>query len=518
MPTPATPSRWPPRVVEALAWAGFFLCVRWVFGLFEYGVLEPSPLFNSDGLYLADLWRDVRAGGRLADWNLPHATFVLPDLVVWVLLDSVAPSVQWAVLLFGVVQVTAAAALTRWWVAREGGPWAAPLGPAVWAAVCLVISQHRATEALDAFKPVHHFSVGLVGLSAVALLARALRGGTRWWVGLLVLTFLVTFSDPFGVSTVWAPLVGLLALVVLRDPVARRARAGWAVALGLAGYAGHAVAARVTHVEGDLGSFKWEALGDQWARWCAALDTLTPDAIDALAVIGVLSFVPLFVRGLRRLKAADGSALLDLLPLTAAVINQGLLFATGNVVHVIFNRYLIVIFVYLVVTLARLMALAMRGPVARQLLGGGAACFALVAGALMSSVGAQPRLFPFTGYQPPAVWCLQALSARVPLQRGLAEFWTARTTSLLNPLGLKLETLTSDGQPRVWLNDVAAFRKPSPPFNFVVLEHLDPQFIAARFGPPTVQAVCGELTIWWYDPAASSRLTAAVLSMAPAAP
>jgi hypothetical protein len=516
-----------PRALEALAWLGFFTCVRWVFGLFEYGQLEPSPLFNSDGLFLADLWRDLRAGGRLIDWQLPHATFLVPDLALWMFADLLTPTIPWAVLVFGVLQATLVAWVTRWLTVREFGPSAGALAPAAWALVFFLPSQHRAIEALDAFKPVHHFSIGIAGLAAVALFARALTPG-RWAtrLALAAFCFLLTVSDPFGVSAVWAPLLVLLGLVVLRDPVDRRPRLGLGVLLFGFGWAGNATSSWLTHAAGGMSTLKLEWAAKQWELLSASLATLRPEPVDGLAVLGVLSFVPLFVRGLRRLRTPDASALLDVLPLTAAVINEVLLFITGNIEpweavshHFVLHRYVIVIFVYLVLTGVRLVATAARlrprGLLAVSLV---AALATVAAGVKMSQVSSQPKLFTFTEYLPPSSQCLDAIGAQFDLQRGLGEFWVARLTSLINHRGLKLEEVDASGAPRFWLTNGAGFRRTDVPFSFVVMTNLDPNWVANRFGPPSQQLQCPGTVVWWYAPDRRERILATINAMAPKEP
>jgi hypothetical protein len=507
----SSPSR---HLPEAVTWLALLASVRAVFWHFEVGARPVTELVNSDSLFAAGLWRDLRAGGHLADWHFPHATNV-PDQLAWALLDAVSPSVQWAMLLFGALQVLAVAALTRALLVREAGARAGLLAPAAWATVCFLLVQGRCAEALCAFKPVHHFSVALAGLAALPLVVRALTPeGRGARVALALLLGVMTFSDPFAVPTLWAPAVLVVGVAWLKQSSQRRAHAALLLALVGAGAAGTWLLAQVTRDGHGMGTLKLHVVREGLDATWRLLASLRADPLDVLAVLGVASFGWLFVRGLRRAQVASLATVLDLLPLTATLANEALLIATGNAGSSpregLLTRYRLVIFVYLLVTLCRLLApLANHARAGRALAGLVAALVVTQAAVLAWQHRGLPRA-PLTQYQPPALTCLEGQPPELHFERGLADYWWARPMTLLSTRGLQVDQVDIRGAPRHWANGLGAQEREGAPYNFIVLNHLAADPVAARYGAPTRVLHCPDVTLWWYEPAAAARLNEAL--------
>jgi hypothetical protein len=505
-----SPSRWRDFLPEVVAWLGLLVGLREVFALLEVGVHAQTELFNSDALFAAGLWRDLREGGHLADWHFPHATNV-PDVVAWALLDLVSPSAQWAMVLFGAGQVLGVAWLTRALLVRELGGRAGLLAPAAWATVCFLLGQGRCVEALCAFKPVHHFSVALVGLAAVPLVVRALHpAGRGARVALPLLLGLMTFSDPFAVPTLWAPAVLAVALAWWKEPALRRERGALLLGIVVAGAGGTWLLARLTRDGGGMGTVKLDVMADGLVAAWRTLTALHDDPLDVVAVLGLASCGWLFVRGLRRSPVTSLEATLDLLPLTATLANEALLILTGNLSPTtqvtLLTRYTLVPFVYLVLTLCRLVGPLTNHARAGRWVSGLVAAVVVGQGAVLAWQRSGLARAPLTAYEPPALTCLEELASQVHFERGLADYWWARPMTLLNTRGLHVDEVGIDGAPRHWANGLGAHARDGETYNFIVMNHLSSGPVSARYGAPTRVLTCPGAMLWWYAPEATARL------------
>jgi hypothetical protein len=91
------------------------------------------------------------------------------------------------------------------------------------------------------------------------------------------------------------------------------------------------------------------------------------------------------------------------------------------------------------------------------------------------------------------------------LRAGVADYWRARITEAGSDWAVHVGQITGRGAALVWGNDPLWFThdpqhagQPAR-FGFVVLDRLDPQEIAAAYGPPARRIACGESAVWVYD-------------------
>lgn len=109
-----------------------------------------------------------------------------------------------------------------------------------------------------------------------------------------------------------------------------------------------------------------------------------------------------------------------------------------------------------------------------------------------------PRLLVWDS--PPAS-CLRQAGMRA----GLAEYWYARLTSAASDWGIQVEQVDSFGAARIWGNDRLWFTHDihdtsrRPRFQFVIIDSLPEDRIAAAYGKPDRRMACGSATVWIYD-------------------
>lgn len=499
------------HLAEGVAWAAFAVCLRQLFGLFEARQQGMFYLFNSDSLFLADIIQDIRHGDRLADWSLPHAVFVVPDLTLWGLAALMAPSLQWTILLFGTLQAMLGAWFTRMLVVRQHGQATGALAPAAYCLVFAFIAGGKLIEALDIIKPLHHFGVALTALAGFWLVAAWFK--TYCWSRLALLAVLVgagCLSDPFTLTCAAAPVATVLMVAVVRSRAGRKKNLLAFAAVAATAVGGSVGAKALTDVVNDVAQFRVTGVPAQWALLGTALQSLRFDIPDVLAVLGLIAMAMLFIRGLFRMREPGLGATLDVAPAVAAGANLAMLLVTGNVVHVLFNRYQIVIFALLVLTLVRVIAsmrLLWRPPI-------GAAIIASLATfvALGAAVSMTHRLWGLSrmslgSWRPPATECLIDAASQQDAWRGIGDFWNARLYSLLNGKGLRVEQVDGNGSPQRWLNNTKAYADRRPAVAFAMMSRLNPDSIRQTYGPPATIVSCGDEVMWFWDSAQRETIT-----------
>ena len=507
------------QLAELIAWAAFAVCLRQLFGLFETGALDMLFLFNSDSLFLADLIQDLRNGGRLSDWNLTHAVYLLPDLAMWFLVALIAPSLQWTVILFGALQAFLAVWLTRALLVRQYGQPMGGLAPAAYCLVFAFIARGELTEALDIIKPIHHFGVALTALAAFWLLSDWLK--TLRWSRLGLLAGMLgvgCFSDPFTLTCVAVPVVAVLAVAFMRSPIDKKKNLIASLLIVAAAFCGHLGAKMLTDVADEPGRVRLDGVAGQWAMLRTAVQTLEFSVPDVIAVLGVIAMPLLLIRGVVRMREPDLGATLDIAPAVATGANLGALLVTGNVVHVLFNRYQIVIFALLVLTLVRVAASIQsvwRSRIAAGIIAWSAILVALCAALSMThKLWDLPRM-SLTSWRPAATECLVKAALQHDARRGLGDFWNARLYSSLNAEGLRVEQVDGNGLPDRWLNTMRPYSMRTPPVAFALVSRLNTVSIEQTYGAPTTIVSCENEVVWFWDPPQREMATHALNALAP---
>ena len=116
----------------------------------------------------------------------------------------------------------------------------------------------------------------------------------------------------------------------------------------------------------------------------------------------------------------------------------------------------------------------------------------LVTGLALSGPAAgwhTPRLL---SWDSPLASCLR----QAGLRAGLAEYWNARLTSAATNWDIQVEQINPDGSARIWGNDRLWFTHDihdgtrKPPFQFIVVDGLPEERIAAAYGQPDRRMTC----------------------------
>jgi len=106
-------------------------------------------------------------------------------------------------------------------------------------------------------------------------------------------------------------------------------------------------------------------------------------------------------------------------------------------------------------------------------------------------------------WQSPLARCL----TNAGMHAGLAEYWLARVVTASTDWDIQVNQITPAGTAYIWGNDRSWFDHDihnvslQPPYDFIVMDHLDKSRILAIYGAPSGKLACGASTVWLYDDA-----------------
>lgn len=350
--------------------------------------------------------------------------------------------------------------------------------------------------------PYSHGGPFLLGLSAAALASRVPRRPTVWRVSAVaLLCAAATLSDLLSIVTILAPLT--LALLGVAWTRQRRGLGALlppcAVGVGgMVGWLGFNLLWHQSFGERPLG-------GDPLISAIHGLGQLAqyPVMLAVLVAFAMLVTSDFSYRGMRRwlggfwplfaVGSAGGSLLMTLLRFEDA-----------------WSFRLATPFLWWTVILAA--AGLARARLKRPDWQRGTLALATLGLAAVFSRGGW-HVPDLLRWQSPIASCLRAAG----LREGLAQYWTARELSAASDWTVPVEQLYSDGLAYVWGNDPRWFRhdirdwsRPAQ-FQFIVMDDLVPEQIAALYGAPERALDCGTSRVWVY--ADSDRLGHDLLSV-----
>jgi hypothetical protein len=128
---------------------------------------------------------------------------------------------------------------------------------------------------------------------------------------------------------------------------------------------------------------------------------------------------------------------------------------------------------------------------------------------LVLTVQKSPNFVRLANYNPEWVSDLDREFAKRNLKFGLAQYWQAKYISLFSRQGMQVVQVKPSLLPFLWLNHRNWYQRP---FEFIITDetaakktleykagfYLDPERIAARFGPPDETFTCGSNTVRVY--------------------
>lgn len=519
VPPPLPPSGAPSspafRWLHAGAWALLGLALVNLFFRLGDGTINPMAFFNSDGLYLPALYRDLfELGGSWAGWRLTPAPYFFPDMPLYFALEALSGSFVHAVLLYGAAQVVLMVLATQFLVRTAAPPGAVALGQVV--AVCvmaaLLVAYGTNTFGVMMFAVAnaYHFSVALMAVAGLALALRTFRGDSRlapWLLGVLCVLanasdrlFVVAFTVPMGVCLVllavarrpvpWRRLGLTLGILGVSTPLGFRA-ARWLTGRRFSGYS----QLRLEDVKESLRQLGL-ALGDKAgeAPGMAALWVVV-----SLAAVGVL--VARRGQWTASLSERWGVYAVCLFGVLAVGSNVGAVVVTGLFGDATCLRYLPLPLVFPFLGLAFAAGLVPRETWQRAL---GAGALGVVSLALLVTFARKPWRTegPFvSGFQEPISACLDANRERYGLGWGVADYWNAKLVSLFSRSGLWVNQVAGDGTTYPWINNVEwylARRGERSDYTFVLTENLDTVGLRRRFGEPRAKFFCEHIEVYVY--------------------
>ena len=159
----------------------FLLSVLAVTVSYAAGVITRSLIYNSDSLYIPTLFKDLRASGNLARWDIPTNPYIFPDMFLYWVVDSVAGNLHLSIALFGLVQIGIFVFGLTILQAYLFGFQRETHGALLFSATLfmLFLSTEGQIPLIYPLVSVHHFGIILIIPYALVLVHRALYGSIR---------------------------------------------------------------------------------------------------------------------------------------------------------------------------------------------------------------------------------------------------------------------------------------------------------------------------------------------------
>ncbi len=482
-------------------------------------------VYNADALYLPALYRDLAAGNSFAAWNLPPASFLFPDTLLFFLVSAATPTFHAAIVAFGISQYLLFA-LGLMLLARQTLPPAYGFARyglvALMGLLFLTLIDRLEFYSQLIFLSVHHFGVALLLPFVLTLLLQSISSPrTPIWQAsaLAILSFLAGASDGIYLIQVTGPLVVALGVLFWLDVLeGRRALllGGVLLAASLLG----ALAIRLVLPQSDLVAgyltrfhlayfALLQLLGYLTSAWSAK-------PLHFFLAAGFLLVCALGLwRSVRKQRRGDPSAanaartLLTTFFLVSTAASVFFITLFGLFVDRHALRYFLPLLIFsgfwgwpFVLALPKAIfprTVRVAVPVA----------ILLVAGL---AIQIKPARNPLAnGYYPTYIQCIDEHARQLDLREGIAQFWQARPLTLLGQSNLRVAQVNRDLSPYNWVNSSAEFEI-APQFAVIDLtlpaEHpsrLDESLLVARFGEPDTTFQCEQSRILVYT-RAESRL------------
>jgi len=508
--------------VLGYGWPAGLLVLAVVFLADSYGsdphAGEAYHAFSSDDLYTVDICRQALAGYDLRGCHFPAAPYVFPDMVLQVPGMAISADVASIFLSYSLLFYGLLAAMLAWIAWRCGVPW-----PESWlhgcTGVALLLATHLAGPYRDRMillaHPGNHAGIILVGLFLTALALELVRVGPRplTTAAFFLVGGLAAFSDRLLIVQFLAPLgLALLVLTCFRLLSVRR------LAAGAAWISGSLLLSEAVRWAFSRLGFLLLPVGDDLQlpgfpdifrflvhQFPAALSgqyvALTVLAAGALAAVAAVVSA---ARG-RRPEALLVALVCILAGLSslAAVLVVGL----GPMASY-FPRYLLVLVFLPFLFFSLLVRLLFRR---WERIGTILAVAAAIVAFLQ--VGLKVPAFAWEHLRQPypvLVRAIDNLAREQGCRYGLANYWSARSTTLLSRQGVVVKPLDVTGT--LWLHSdnpntcLQPGDETLPPYRFIIMprtsrvEQLSRSCILARYGEPGERRVVdAEWEIWRYN-------------------
>jgi hypothetical protein len=482
--------------------------------------------FHSDDLYTVDICRQAVAGYDLRGCHLPYTPYVFPDMVLQLPGMALSSDVGIVFLTYGLLYYGLTVVVLAWIARQCGVPWREGFCHGC-GGVALLLATHLAgpyfLRGMLLAHPANHAGIILVGLFLVGLCLQLVRQGPTLAVTAVFLLVggLGAFSDKLLIVQFLAPLsLALFVLCCLRQLSIRRLLVG-AVWIGGAFAISEALrwaAARhgfiLLPVEDDL---KLAGIGDMLRFLLTKFPTCFAGQYVAVAVMlaGGLAATAAAVHA--ALKRRPEVLLAALVCLLACLSNIGAVLLVGlGPFALAFPRYTLVLVLLPFLFLSVFVRL-LPGRISRV----GVALAVVAAVGAVAQLGVRAPTFAWRHLRQPYPALARAvdeLARERGLRYGLADYWSARTMSLLSREGVRLKTLAGNGAP--WLHGdnpnsyllLGPADRSLPPYRFIVLARgprpcaISADAVLGLYGEPTERRIVdAEWEIWLYDELDSPR-------------
>ncbi|WP_243396470.1 hypothetical protein [Leptospira hartskeerlii] len=99
-------------------------------------------------------------------------------------------------------------------------------------------------------------------------------------------------------------------------------------------------------------------------------------------------------------------------------------------------------------------------------------------------------------YYPAKVACLDELTDRYHLRRGVASFWYVRPMRIFSKKGLEPDDYLYDLMLFYWQNNLNWFERENPPYTFAIVDGVDEKIVRKKLGEPISISYCDKIPIY----------------------
>jgi hypothetical protein len=501
---------------EASLAAGIIAGGLYLFARFSFSVWGQLFLFNGDSLLLPLVDRSITRHEHF-HWVFSAPLFFFPEGPIYFIIDALTPSVQWALILNGIVNLLIIYALLRLLAGRVFA--SRSLGTIAALSVTVVLMFFVVTErdrqpqgAYASLLLFNTYYVGVVfiGLLVLYLITRLSDANPREFKVVLSSIFVLitagTASDPLLIIQVVLPLMASLAVMRIARMIVPRT-AAWLVLAGILGVA-FATLLRATllrnlivaDVDGYLKSFD---LGKSWASLHAVLSVSWADSLQRfeLAVI-ILAIAGSFILAVHTIIVGRGC--LEVMP-TNLIICFGSLSSPAIIGSVlvsdnVLTRYMIPLVIFPFLACFPLLRNIPIGTPRRAVVVTVSGLLFLLAILGVRNIAA---VRTFATQRAPGAQCLDDAALSRDARYGVAFFWRARALDLYSDRERVLQ-VKQDFTAFLWLTNIGAYA--GKDFTFVLVDTPPPSPDSAlnaadtvrQLGPPRSITSCGSFDVYFY--------------------
>jgi hypothetical protein len=500
--------------IYLLTWILNLLALIVVFGSLNTYMIEVY--FNSDALFLPSFYKDIFIDGTgFRGWNMNGAPNFFPDIFLYSIINSIIPNFKIANLVFSSCQymlILAGLNLVLKAVITDINKWTLIFLNVLFPLYILVALVDRDFYfAYQVISMAYHAGSVVTMLYAAYFFFNYLKNQSKWNIfGLIIISFLGAFNDRIFISSYAIPMfvILLLELIWIKHKPLRIATIATslssAIAFTLFAYLkDNNPYYKIIGLHERFLNFKnaassWHIFSEQHWNLLKAFELRS--FIVAITFLSLI--IPVFISihylvKARKLKTYDSSkkTIITFVFFTAGALFLNIFapIINGNYQGIACLRYAtfsylfsFVVFVFFIHYLTKKKSSSIKYIASAFLI---ILITVLISG--IANYQIRNTIFRIANYYPEEVKVIDEYAKKKNLKYGVANWWSAKVTTLFSHQDLRVYTSIND-KLNLWYHatnenlyhDYNRGKYRNPVFNFVILTKMEPKIIKEHFGQP----------------------------------